>query len=152
MLVYLYGVGSFGVVAMFIDSSVGLLCLQFPDIMFSVITAITPCQVDGVFRPASGFLAYLESFAAGPIGEYTRVHDVSATSGICPSTAWGASAGLFRDGPNDLSSSELCLSKDITQILVPPEANAGLLRKFPALGLVNLQYTPAVVYDLSDIR
>ena len=126
-----YGVGV-------IDSSVGLLFLQFPYVLFSVITAITPCQVDGVFRPASGFLAYLESFAAGPIGEYTRVHDVSATLGICPSTAWGTSAGLFRGGPNDFTSSELRLSKDITQILVPPETNTGLLSKFPALGLVDL--------------
>ena len=110
MLVYLYGVGFFAVEAVFIDSSVGLLFLQFPDVLLSVIAAITPCQVDGVFRPASGFLAYLESFAAGPIGEYTRVHDVSATLGIRPSTAWGASAGLFRGGLNDLASNELRLS------------------------------------------
>ena len=104
MLVYLYGVGFFAVEAVFIDSSVGLLFLQFPDILFSVITAITPCQLDGVFRPASGFLAYLESFAAGPIGEYTRVHDVSATLGICPSTAGDTSDGWFLVGPDDLSS------------------------------------------------
>ena len=137
MLVYLYGVGFLAVEAVFIDSSVGLLFLHFSDVLLSVITSITPCQVNGVRGPASGFLAYLESFAAGPIGEYTRVHDVSATLGICPSTAWGASAELLR-GPNDLPSSELRLSKDITQVLVPPETNTGLLSKFPALGLVDL--------------
>ena len=123
---------------MLVNAPVRLLSFQLSDVLSSVIAAITPCQVDGVFRPATGFLAYLESFAAGPIGEYTRVHDVSATSGICPSTAWGASAGLFRDGPNDLSSSELRLSKDITQILVPPETYSGFVREFPVLCLVDL--------------
>ena len=137
---------------MFIDSPVSLLCFQLSDILSSVIAAITPCQVDDVFRPASGFLAYFETFAARPIGEHTRVHDVSATPGICPSTARGTSAGLFRGGPNDLASSEFRLSKDIAQVFVPPEANPGLLRKFPALGLVNLQYLPTIVDDLLYIR
>ena len=123
---------------MLVNSPVCLLSLQFTDILLLIITAVTPRQVNCVFRPASGFLANPEPFAARSIGKHIRVHNVITTSGICPSPAWGAPAGLVRDGPNDLSSRELCLSKDITQILVPPETYSGFVREFRALGLVDL--------------
>ena len=35
-------------------------------------------------------------------------------------------------------ASQLRLSKDITQILVPPETYSGFVREFPALRLVDL--------------
>ena len=92
VFVDLYRVRLLGIVPMFVDASVRLLGLYFPDILSSIVTVVAPCQIDTVLTPASGLLSYVEAFSSRSVGEHPRVHDVGAAPGIPPSMTRGASA------------------------------------------------------------
>ena len=102
VLIDLDRVGSLNVIPVLVDPSVGLLRLKFSNVLLAIVTPVTLGQV---FRPATGFLTYFELLTTGTISEYIRIHDVSTTEGISPSTAGDTSAGWFLVGPDDLSSS-----------------------------------------------
>ena len=92
VFVDLYRVWLLGIVPMLVDASVRLLGFYFADILSSIVAIIAPCQIDGVFTPASGLLSYVKAFSSRSVGKHPRVHDVGATAGISPSMARGASA------------------------------------------------------------
>ena len=92
VLVDLYRIWLLGIVPMFVDTSVRLLGFYFADILSSIVALIAPCQIDGVFTPASGLLSYVKAFSSRSVGKHPRVHDVGATTGITPSMTRGASA------------------------------------------------------------
>ena len=62
----LYRIWLLGIVPMFVDASVRLLGLYFPDILSSIVTGVAPCQIDTVLTPASGLLAYVEALRPDP--------------------------------------------------------------------------------------
>ena len=105
VLIDLDRVGSLHVIPVLVDPSVGLLRLKFSNVLLAIVTPVTPGQVNRVFRPATDFLTYFELLTTGTISEYLRIHDVSTTEGISPSTAGDTSAGWLLVGPDDLSSS-----------------------------------------------
>ena len=92
VLVDTYRVRLLGIVPMLVDASVSLLGFYFADVLSFVVAIVAPCQIDGVFTPASGLLSYVKAFSSRSVGKHPRVHDVGATAGISPSMARGASA------------------------------------------------------------
>ena len=59
VLIDLDRVGSLHVIPVLVDPSVGLLRLKFSNVLLAIVTPVTPGQVNCVFRPATGFLTYL---------------------------------------------------------------------------------------------
>ena len=110
MLVYLYGIITFRIVPMFIDSSIALLGFQFPYILFAISTFVAPGDVNGVFGAAVGTLSDVESLLAGSVVEHVRIDDMGTAFGVASASTRGTSSSC-RLCSDDLAICESRLSE-----------------------------------------
>ena len=122
---------------MFIDSSIALLGLQFPYILFAIPTFVAPGDVNGVFGAAVGTLSDVESLLAGSVVEHVRIDDMGTAFGVASASTRGTSTGC-RLCSDDLAICESCLSEQVAKISVSAITDSRFLREFPAFGGVDL--------------
>ena len=82
MLVDRYRIRTFGVVSVFVNPAIRLLCFQFTDVLVTVFASIAPGYVNGICGPASSSLSNLEFFLSGLVGKQVGVDHVSTSLGI----------------------------------------------------------------------
>ena len=147
MLVYSDGPIFFSIIPVLVNPPVGLLGLDFPNILFGIAT-ITPGKVKSILGLAIQLLSYGVLSPLQLIRKGFGLYDVITALGVRPGPARRTPAGCLWSSFYHPVVANSILTQDFTQILVSSIAYHGLLAKFLADRLIDFQDIPGFVNEL----